>query len=799
MRWPKVALIVSGAVLAGAFLYASASAALASRPGPVPEPGRPVGLASLTVTITSLPGWAFGDVTVTGPEFYFRYVPRSATLRGLRPGTYVVHAGPVRVRTGVQYPVTPEVSVPLQPGSHGAVQVSYADTIPSTTKILGASSVTGLSGSPGGPQTLTLSSLPGGLAVGDVVAVGITQATPDGLLGKVTAFTNNGTGYSVSTAPATLEEAMPEGVIDPSWTEPSQDESLDDSGLSCGAGASLSVTDQLSLTPGFEFSGQWGVNGAPPSATFEASATLTEQLQAAVAGAASCKIDNQPLIAPIYFPRFTIFIGEVPLVVRPFLDFDLSAEVSTNASLTEGATLTDTPTAGLDYANGQLTPVASPGTPKFTPQVPTPDLQADLSASVGPTFGLLLYGAAGPEVNVAGSLALEVTPGGSPAWTLTGGLDAGAGLAVPILDIDESDPSIISNSVDLDTSPPAISTTPLSPGIVGTSYSQTLAASDGTPPYQWSVSSGGLLPGLSLDATTGTISGTPTQSGSYSFTIQVTDASVSVLNPDGQTAAAQETITVSSGGGHLYWGDAGPAGASVGTIMAANLDGTGVTTLVTGQNSPFGVAVDGSHIYWADTLAGTIMEANLDGTGVTTLVNSQIFPFGVAVDGSHIYWTDFADSGQAANGTVMAANLDGTGVTTLATGQNGPWGVAVDGSHIYWADSFAGTIMEANLDGTGMTALLSGQNDPTGVAVDSSHIYWTDAGLNTVNEANLDGTGVTTLVTDQNGPLWVAVDSSHIYWTDANAGLVMEANLDGTGMTTLATGQNDPLGVAVGP
>jgi len=540
MRWPKVAIMVGGVVLGAGFLYGPVSSALASRQGPVAGSDGP---ASLSVTITSLPPWAFADVTVTGPEFYFRYVPRSVTLWGVRPGTYVVHAGPVRVRSGEQYPVTPEVSVLLQAGGHSVVQVSYADTVPSTTKVPAASTVTGLSGSPAGPATLTLSSLPGGgLAVGDVLAIGVTTATPDGFLGKVTAFSHTGTGYSVSTVPATLEEAMPDGVIDPSWTEPSQDEPVDGSGLSCGAGASLSVTDQPSLIPGFDFAAQWGTSVS--SMTFEASGTLTQQLQAAVDGAASCQIDDQRLSETTFLP-ITIDIG-IPVTFVPFLEWDLSADVSTQASLTEGATLTDTVTAGVEYANGQLTPVSN-FTHEFTPQVPAPDLQADLSASIGPKFGLLLYGVAGPEVNLDGSLALDVAPGGSPAWTLTGGLDAGGGLTVPTLDFDESDPSIISYSADLDTAPPVITATPLGAGTVGTSYNQTLTASDGTPPYTWSVSSGALPPGLSLDSTTGAISGTPSQSGSFSFTTQVTDSSDSILNPSGQTTTASESITVGGG------------------------------------------------------------------------------------------------------------------------------------------------------------------------------------------------------------------------------------------------------------
>jgi hypothetical protein len=47
----------------------------------------------------------------------------------------------------------------------------------------------------------------------------------------------------------------------------------------------------------------------------------------------------------------------------------------------------------------------------------------------------------------------------------------------------------------------------------------------GTKPYKWSVSSGSLPPGLTLDPSSAVISGTPTQPGTYTFTILVTDSS----------------------------------------------------------------------------------------------------------------------------------------------------------------------------------------------------------------------------------------------------------------------------------
>ncbi len=74
---------------------------------------------------------------------------------------------------------------------------------------------------------------------------------------------------------------------------------------------------------------------------------------------------------------------------------------------------------------------------------------------------------------------------------------------------------------------PSVTTTSLPAATVGAPYSATLTASGGTTPYTWSISSGSLPKGLSLTASSGTISGTPTTAGTSSFTVKVTGAKTS--------------------------------------------------------------------------------------------------------------------------------------------------------------------------------------------------------------------------------------------------------------------------------
>jgi hypothetical protein len=84
-------------------------------------------------------------------------------------------------------------------------------------------------------------------------------------------------------------------------------------------------------------------------------------------------------------------------------------------------------------------------------------------------------------------------------------------------------------------------------GSVGLAYTHTLSFGGGVPPYTFSITAGSLPAGLSLDDSTGVISGTPTTAGSSWFTVQVEDS-------DGDTATVTCSIGICGGGGMGNYG-----------------------------------------------------------------------------------------------------------------------------------------------------------------------------------------------------------------------------------------------------
>lgn len=126
--------------------------------------------------------------------------------------------------------------------------------------------------------------------------------------------------------------------------------------------------------------------------------------------------------------------------------------------------------------------------------------------------------------------------------------------------------------------PLSIVTSTLSTAQVSVPYSANFAAQGGTAPYSWSLISGSLPNGLTLDPSTGTIAGSASQAGTSTFTAEVTDASA-------KTASRQLTLNaiVSNSGNfdgpaelpraivHSTFADTPAPGNTINVPMGANL------------------------------------------------------------------------------------------------------------------------------------------------------------------------------------------------------------------------------------
>jgi putative Ig domain-containing protein len=66
----------------------------------------------------------------------------------------------------------------------------------------------------------------------------------------------------------------------------------------------------------------------------------------------------------------------------------------------------------------------------------------------------------------------------------------------------------------------------ISAGQANSSFTAALSVSNGIPPFNWTISAGALPPGLSINPQTGVISGTPLQTGTFTFTAKIADNNI---------------------------------------------------------------------------------------------------------------------------------------------------------------------------------------------------------------------------------------------------------------------------------
>ena len=198
--------------------------------------------------------------------------------------------------------------------------------------------------------------------------------------------------------------------------------------------------------------------------------------------------------------------------------------------------------------------------------------------------------------------------------------------------------------------PPAISCAPSSgPRLLSQYYSAQCSVTQGSPPYNWSVSAGALPSGISLisQGTSALISGTPTVAGVYHYTISVTDS----FSPVPQIATLAYAVTIQA---------SAPNFALVGSMahLVSNQDWTTTFTLV---NTSAGDAQAELNL-WDDNGNSLPLPLALPQQGATeSLVTTPSFDWTLASNASLIVQTDAPTSAPLQSGSAQLAATGGVG------------------------------------------------------------------------------------------------------------------------------------------
>jgi hypothetical protein len=281
------------------------------------------------------------------------------------------------------------------------------------------------------------------------------------------------------------------------------------------------------------------------------------------------------------------------------------------------------------------------------------------SLTLGATGGITPY----TWSIVSGSLPTNLTMNSSGKIS---GTPTVAGTSTFTVQVKDTKNVTATNVFSLTINPAMVITTasPLPNGIVGAAYSQAFALTGGTAPFVWSISSGSLPAGMTMD-TTGLLSGAPAETGTFNFTVKTTDAA-------GATATKPCTMSIS-------------LAITLPDMLAIELPNPGQTS------------IGGSEHPMSDLLSAA---STTGGLVVTCDGSTNIFPLG----GTWVTWTSWA-------GVPESSPVASTRSSYVFVFRHGQTPVGVSGDDYATAGNH-GTCIGRTPDGTLHAAWLTTGTNP---------------------------------------------------------------------------------------
>lgn len=367
------------------------------------------------------------------------------------------------------------------------------------------------------------------------------------------------------------------------------------------------------------------------------------------------------------------WIAVDPTKLPPGLSIDTAGKITGTPLITDGGTYpftvqaSDTSAPPLTVQKQLSITIKQPASFLSNSVLPDAVSKSDYSTTLKATGGTLPYSwsiSAANGLATLSSLGLELDPvtgiiSGTPISVTT----TPAAFTVTVTDAAgfTADLAFTINVVG----PLSIDTNTLPSVNKGSSYTQTIAKSGGSAPYTWSITSGSLPAGVSLDASTGVLSGTPTAGGAYTFVATLTDNA-------GRTAIKPLTITVNdvAVGGSLGFYDLSNTLLSSNTLTFGTVLKSSVVTkqfnLVNSGTQPVSI----NSVVLSDSSFNAVLPQGVliqPGTANAIPVTVTFIPSSAINYSATLKITD-------SNGAQSILNLVGTGSTvsvTLAGGSSG--------------------------------------------------------------------------------------------------------------------------------